>query len=218
MGTHNIGKTALGGQVTGTLQSRGLESKFIGEYATKARDTGLKINEGTTFEAQYWILFSQFAEELRLNREREGHPNYDVLVCDRGPDNYCYLAENLKEDPLALSIVLGIMEKAPYSRLYLLPIVNSEISKGTGTRSENINFRTSMDQAVRSFLNKHDIPYIDLPAPIRGDSFREEWTRIIVNQTLEDFGMPKRLMIPDSRSLRGLFHSLARILVTGYRR
>lgn len=195
IGTHGTGKTALAALIAGELNRRGIEAKFIGEIATKAKEKGLPINENTTIKAQLWILHQQFSEELALENERVDRPNYKVIICDRGPDNYCYLEHNLGEDAYALDMTLGHLKVAPYSQLYLLPVVDSRIVAGTGTRSLVPGFRQEMDHKVRKFLAQHNIDFMELPAPHKNDNFRDDWIKMIVNQTLKDLGHPEEYYI-----------------------
>ncbi len=189
--THGTGKTALAGLVEGELKRRAIEALAIREISTRARERGLPINEETTLMAQLWILFSQFAEELLYSQPRKTGHHYDVIICDRGPDNYCYLQHHCGDDNYALQLTLGHLQKFPYAKLYFLPAIEENISMGGGTRSINIEFQRIMDLKIRYFLQKHNIAYTELPTPHTQDNFRDEWVRIIVNQTLYDLGAPK---------------------------
>ncbi len=189
--THGTGKTALAGLVEGELKRRGIEAVAIREMSTRAREQGLPINEETTLPAQLWILHRQFAEELLYSQQRKTGHSYEVIICDRGPDNYCYLQHRCGDDPYALQLTLGHLTKFPYAKLYFLPIVEDAITIGGGTRSVNREFQLAMDQKIRDFLQEHQIEYTPLPRPQEHDNFRDEWVKIIVNQTLHDLGVPK---------------------------
>lgn len=195
IGTHGTGKTALAALIAGELKRRGIEAKFIGEIATRAKEKGLPINENTTVQAQLWILHNQFAQELTYASQRQDRPNYQVIICDRGPDNYCYLEKNLGRNEHALNMTLNHMKVSPYSRLYLLPIITSEIMVGSGTRALNPSFQIEMDRKVKEFLEEHDISFVKLPVPDEKDNFRNVWVSIIVNQTLKDLGIPEEFFI-----------------------
>ena len=195
LGTHGTGNTALAALIAGDLKRRGIEAKFIGEIATQAKEKGLPINENTTIKTQLWILHRQFAEELAFSSQRQDRPNYEVIICDRGPDNYCYLEHNLGKNNYALNITLGHLQVAPYSRLYLLPITNSDRIVGNGTRSVNIEFQKKMDLKIKEFLGEHNISFIELPVPHKKDSFRDDWIKMVVNQTLKDLGHPEEFFI-----------------------
>ncbi len=193
--THGTGKTALAALVAGELKRRGIEANFIGEIATEAKEKGLPINEGTTMEAQLWILHTQFSHELVYANKRKDRPNYEVIICDRGPDNYCYLEQNLGKNEHALQMTLNHMRMFPYSRLYLLPIVEADLVVGSGTRSLNPEFQKEMDRKIRKFLQEHGISHVELPLPEKGDDFRDSWVSIIVNQTIKDLGKPQECLM-----------------------
>ena len=191
--THGTGKSALAALVEGELKRRSLSTRVLREVATGASKIGLSINEATTKPAQLWILHQQFAQEIEHSQNGSNNPNYDVIICDRGPDNYCYLEKHHGEDQYALHMTLGHMELFPYSRLYLIPIVSDEIYVGEGVRSIDKGFQTEMDRVIREFLNKHQIPHTELPIPEDHDTWRDQWVKIVVNQTLKDLEKPEEL-------------------------
>ena len=170
--THGTGKTALAGLLEGELKRRGIGALALREMSTLARERGLPINEDTTLAAQLWILHRQFAEELVYHHHRQHAPNFSVLICDRGPDNYCYLRRRFGENAYALQLTLGHLKLFPYSRLYLLPMVGE--LENDGTRSLSHQFRLEMDTLIREFLQKHSLPFVELPLPAEGDLFRNE--------------------------------------------
>ncbi len=195
--THGTGKTSLAASIEGELKRRSVEAKYLGEIATKAKERGLPINQETTLEAQLWIILSQFREELFYSQKRLTPPNYQVLICDRGPDNYCYLKHNLKQDDqYALDITLGHIKKFPYSQTYLLPIINHALPAGSGTRDLDLDFRLHMDTEIRTFLATYNIAHLELPPPNPKDNFRQEWIKIIVNNTLKDLQKSSEIYIP----------------------
>ena len=188
IGTHGTGKSSLCTLVKGELQKRGIPTTTLLEAATKAREKGFPINKDTTIEAQLYISYYQCCQELIYHQDRSGLPNFDVVITDRGPDNYCYLAESVGENEYALSIIRSHMHLFPYSQIYLLPIVNHNITKGEGIRDMRTDFRLRMDKRIRSFLNEENIRYTELPMPDSNDRYREGWVRVVINRTLRDLG------------------------------
>ncbi len=187
--THGTGKTTLARLVEGELKRRGVEALTLPEISTMARERGLPINEETTLEAQLWILHRQFAEELMYSHPRQQGPNPDVIICDRGPDNFCYLERRFPDDPktrYALELVQGHLQHFKYNQLYLLPIVDKAIDVGAGVRSANPEFQQEMDDKIHQFLRQEQLAYSELPLPQATDNYRQEWIKIIVNQTLDD--------------------------------
>ncbi len=192
--THGTGKTALAGLIEGELKRRNIEARAIREMSTQARERGLPINEQTTKETQLWILYRQFAEELLHSQPRQSREAYQVIICDRGPDNYCYLKHRCGDDPLALNLTLGHLQQFPYNQLYLLPIVDEQIVDD-GTRSVDDAFQQAMDTEIRAFFIQHDIATVQLPLPQKDDHLRNEWVKIIVNQTLTDLNVDTKYFI-----------------------
>lgn len=193
--THGTGKTALAAIVEGELKRRNVEVTVLREMATEAKKLGLSINQETTKDSQLWILHRQFAQEIEYSKGGPGNPKYDAIICDRGPDNYCYLERRFGEDKYALSMTLGHLEKYPFSKLYLLPIVDNTEIKYNGVRDIKADFQEDMDQRIRSFLVTNRIDHQELPIPHQEDNYRDIWTQIIVNQTLKDLGCDKKYLI-----------------------
>jgi len=186
IGTHGTGKTSLAASVEGELKRRGIDSRFLRETSAEAKEIGLQINTETTLDAQMYILHTQFAQELRYANQHKNPPTYNAIICDRGPDNYCYLKHNLGESPEALSMTLNHLKLFPYTQMYLLPIVQETIQQGEGVRSLDKQFQQHMDQEIRAFLNQHQLPCYELPLPQTQDPLRREWLDIIIQKTMQD--------------------------------
>ncbi|MEK6970011.1 MAG: AAA family ATPase [Nanoarchaeota archaeon] len=193
--THGVGKTALAAYVEGNLIfGRGVRKvKRIEELSTRARDSGLPINENTTLAAQMWIQHQQFADEIFNTEARTTSPPNEVVICDRGPENYCYLKRRFGENESALQMTLGHLKWFPYSRIYLLPIVTGSSLVDDGVRSVDFAFQQEMDQEIRQFFNKYSIEHIELPQP--KEDFRSDWGKMVVNQTLKDLNKPEEYLI-----------------------
>lgn len=196
--THGTGKTTLASGIEHCLKQRGVEARHIREMATSAMERGLPINEEATPESQLFILHSQFRTELKYSGPRKLPPHYEVLACDRSYENFCYFENilgpedhDLREH--VLQIVLGHIKNFPYDRSWLVPIVDSHIDVGNDVRSTDREFQLTMDKKIRAFLHEHSIDYIELPSQLKEGGYRQEWTKIIVNQTLKDLGKPERL-------------------------
>lgn len=190
--SHSAGKTSLAASTEGKLKERDVEAKYLSEKSTEAKERGLKINEKTTLEAQLWILHRQFEDELIHTRPRKNGPNYEVLICDRGVDNYCYLEHNLGRNQYALEMTLGHAGMFPYDRIYFLPIVSKSIPAGSGIRSKKKAFQEAMGTEIKAFLNEYFPDFTELPVPDKEDQFRNEWVKIVVNQTLKDLNKPEK--------------------------
>lgn len=191
VGSNSVGKTALAILTAGELKRRGVEVERIEEAATDARKQGLPINEETTLESQLWILHSWCANRILYSVSRLGIPSPDVLIEDRGPENYCYLENKLGENKPALAMVLEHLNLFPYNKLYRLPIVE-KATIDNGVRSGSQTFRNIMDEKIIQFLDKHHIPYTNLPLPEDHDPLRDIWPRIVVNETLQALGRSEK--------------------------
>jgi len=83
IGTHGVGKTTLAYGLAMRLKQLGANVGFLEEVA---RRCPLQINEGTSLDAQTWILMETVRREIELDEL------YTEVVCDRSViDNYCYL-------------------------------------------------------------------------------------------------------------------------------
>jgi thymidylate kinase len=83
IGTHGVGKTTLAYDVCALLKKTGQNVELVAEMV---RRCPFPVNEGTTLEAQLWILHAQIAAEL------EAAQRAPTVICDRSVlDNYCYL-------------------------------------------------------------------------------------------------------------------------------
>ena len=83
IGTHGVGKTTLAYDVCALLKKQGQNVELVTEVA---RRCPFPVNEGTTLEAQLWILHTQIADELAAAQRAQ------TVICDRSVlDNYCYL-------------------------------------------------------------------------------------------------------------------------------
>ena len=129
IGTHGVGKTILALDVERKLRINGIETTTVKEIAREAARIGFPINQGTTLAAQMYILHQQMGQELDHSTIRVGAPHSSVVVSDRSVfDNYCYLERSLGRQNHALEMVLGHGKEFPYSRIYLLPITDGEIT------------------------------------------------------------------------------------------
>ena len=82
IGSHGIRKTTAALAFANVIQRAGRSVEFAREVV---RDNPLGINEGSSSEAQLWVLASQIRRELELA------PKAECLVTDRGVmDNFAY--------------------------------------------------------------------------------------------------------------------------------
>ena len=86
IGSHGVGKTTLCFELAARLKRRNIDVEIVREVA---RRCPLPINQGTTVEAQQWILHGQMMMEI------EAAAAHDAVLCDRSVlDNYCYMVHS----------------------------------------------------------------------------------------------------------------------------
>lgn len=158
IGSHGVGKTTLCFGLAARLKARDFSLEVVHEVA---RRCPLPINEGTSLEAQAWILHTQIAEELAAAAR------YPVIICDRAVlDNFTYLElahgsiehlERLVNDWLAT-----------YDQLVMVPITT--MPQADGLRAVDPNFQRKVEDRLRHQLELRRLDFLDL-APIA----REAW-------------------------------------------
>ena len=131
VGTHGVGKTTLCFDLAAQLKRLDLGVDIVKEVA---RRCPLPINEGTTYDAQAWILHTQIAEEIAATAE------YEVVICDRSVlDNYAYLVARVGRraefDPLVGEWVRG------YDALFKVPVLDAPSFDGTRAVSRRLPTR-----------------------------------------------------------------------------
>ncbi|MBL0169720.1 MAG: AAA family ATPase [Gemmatimonadaceae bacterium] len=169
VGTHGVGKTTLCFDLAAQLKRLDLGVDIVKEVA---RRCPLPINEGTTYDAQAWILHTQIAEEI------EAAAAYEVVVCDRSVlDNYAYLVARVGRrselDALVADWVRG------YDVLFKVPILGAP--SFDGKRAVSPSFQLEIDVIIDQLITAFDVPvqFLD-PAD------RDGWTL----RVLECLGLP----------------------------
>jgi len=148
IGTHGTGKTQICHELGSELIKLGIPIDYIGETARKV-PAWLEINEGTTLDAQEWILHTQIARELEARKDA-------VTLCDRGSiDNYAYL-QRLFKKPVLDGLVKW--HAGTYSLLLKVPI-NPDYLTYDGVRSINKPFQAEIDTILEKMLADFEIPF-----------------------------------------------------------
>lgn len=151
IGTHGTGKTTLAYSVTGELKRIGKNATMITEVARKCP---LPINENGTINSQLWMMSSQIAEEL------EADHRFSHVVCDRSIlDSYAYGIYSFGDNDLLKKLVEHWI--GTYDILFRVPIRHNLVPDGF--RSVNANFQKDVDLILLDLLNKHNVPFIELP-------------------------------------------------------
>lgn len=176
VGSHGVGKTGLANALAAAFIARNISTYTILETARellKQEPDLIKINEDTTLKAQAKILEYQFQKEI----EAEKLP-YEVIVCDRGFDNYLYMERKFGSQQEYVNLILRHIIEHPYTLIVKVPIVRNVLSYD-GMRSTDLEFQKDIDVMLDRFMEKHGIKHISLPEPVM--PYREDWTYRILN-------------------------------------
>ncbi len=163
IGTHGVGKTTLAYGLAARLKRRDVQLDVVVEVA---RRCPLPINEGTTLEAQSWILHSQIADELVAEARSP------VVICDRSVlDNYVYLlvASGRQE---SLESLLAFWCPT-YDLMVHVPILDRSEAAADGVRATDPAFRQRIDGRLRHELEHRRVDALALD-PQRRDAWLDE--------------------------------------------
>ncbi|MFX1295840.1 MAG: AAA family ATPase [Promethearchaeota archaeon] len=163
MGSHDTGKTTLGFSICGKLKTRHYHVDFVAEVARHI-PVQLTLNEGTNFDAQYWILNEQINEEI-LAKLRGAN----MIVTDRTVvDNYAYayraalphVKQILKKD-------LKVMEKKclhwvkTYDFLFYVAIPDKKM-EDDGFRAIEKQFQIEIDDSLCQIIKDWNLSVVRL--------------------------------------------------------
>ncbi len=177
VGTHGVGKTGLANALAAAFIARGISTYTILETArelTRIEPNIVKINEDTTLQAQARILEYQFERE----RAAETMP-YQVIVTDRGFDNYIYMERKFGSQSKYEALVIRHLIDHPYTLIVKVPITQNVLMYD-GMRSVDMAFQKDIDRRLNEFMEKHNIKHLKLPEPVM--PYREDWTYRILKQ------------------------------------
>ncbi|MHA1131428.1 MAG: AAA family ATPase [Candidatus Helarchaeota archaeon] len=153
MGSHDTGKTTLGFTICGKLKTRHYNVDYVAEVARHI-PIQLRVNQGTNFDTQYWILNEQINEEI-LAKLRGAN----MIVTDRTVvDNYAYayraalphIKQISKED-------LEVMEKKclhwvkTYDFLFYVTVPEKKM-EDDGFRDIDKKFQLEIDQNLNQIV------------------------------------------------------------------
>lgn len=174
VGSHGVGKTTLCFGLAARLKVRNVSLEVVHEVA---RRCPLPINEGTSLEAQAWILHTQIAEELHAQSR------YPLVLCDRGVvDNYAYLKHAFGDQPLLDHLVGGWM--STYDAVVLVPI--TELPGSDGMRAVDPVFQHAIEHGVRTELARRGVDFHDL-----SETPRDDWLARVERLVVERLATPQ---------------------------
>lgn len=163
VGTHGVGKTTLCFDLAAHLKRLDLNIDLVKEVA---RRCPLPINEGTTLDAQAWILHTQVAEEIAAMAM------YEVVVCDRSVlDNYAYLVARVGRRPELDQLVREWIKG--YDALFKVPVIQAPTFDGK--RAVSRQFQMEIDATIDELMRVFEVPVVALdPAN------REGWVPAVI--------------------------------------
>ena len=169
IGTHVVGKTTLCYELASQLKKRNADVELVREVA---RRCPLPINEGTTADAQSWILHTQICEEITAAA------THDIVLCDRSTlDNYCYMV-HAGGAAKAWDILLNEWLKT-YDHLVHVPIV--ERPSYDGIRAVNPRFQEQIQLLLDGMIAARGL------CPLRLEpTERSQWCDRILETLLPD--------------------------------
>jgi nicotinamide riboside kinase len=148
IGTHGIGKTTLTYELCTRLKKQDMDVGYIEELA---RRCPFPINEGTSLEAQTWILTMTIVKEIELSKI------YKHTICDRSVlDNYAYLYNKFGHIPALYDLAKYWIRT--YDLLVKVPI-NEQYLKADGVRSVNLSFQRVIDNRIDELLAETHTSY-----------------------------------------------------------
>jgi hypothetical protein len=169
VGTHGVGKTTLCFDVAAHLKRLDLGVDIVKEVA---RRCPLPINEGTTYDAQAWILHTQIAEEIAATAMNE------CVICDRSVlDNYAYLVARVGRRTEFEALVATWVQS--YDALFKVPVLSAP--RFDGTRAISTSFQTEIDERIETLIAALGVTVRHLEP---GD--RDGWTV----QVVRSLGLP----------------------------
>jgi nicotinamide riboside kinase len=171
VGSHGVGKTTLCFDLAAQLKRLDLGVELVKEVA---RRCPLPINEGTTPDAQAWILHTQMAEEIAAAAM------YEVVICDRSVlDNYAYLVARVGRRPELDPLVQNWVRT--YDALFKVPILSAP--SFDGTRAVSPSFQIEIDDAIDRLLEEFGVHVMALDP-----RDRDGW----IPNVLRTLGFPSR--------------------------
>lgn len=150
-GAHGVGKTTALFGVAGELMERGVGVRVVNE---SAEDCVFEINEGTSVEAQVWILNQQINWELEAQGKDPG-----VVLCDRTSlDAVAYLRAVVGR--VEAFEVWGKEWFRTYDYVVYFP-PREEFLVENGVRSTDGGFQERVDGEMRGLLEEVGVEEVD---------------------------------------------------------
>lgn len=149
-GAHGVGKTTLAQKL-----SEYFDLPVLEDIVVTAHHLGFVINEGTPLETQLWLTGKQLEQE-KINTN---------FVADKCIFDYYVYAHALDMDSALIEVAKKVaLNTHNYDHIFYIapefPIVDD------GLRSLNVDFQSGVDKVYLSFLQNHNIPYVQLTGSV----------------------------------------------------
>lgn len=155
IGTHSTGKTTLVQKLKNKLKELGKEVVIIQEHS---RNCPFPINEGTTIDAQKWIMQNQIDKELEIDHSDK------IMITDRATvDNFAYLHRVADEATSREYEKIAFDHSHTYDLIFKTQKLDIA-AVADGIRTTDEEFRNLIDNLINHFLQKNQVNYIPLQA------------------------------------------------------
>jgi len=155
IGAHSTGKTTLVQKLKEKLENLGKKVMVIREYA---RSCPFPVHEGTTIEAQKWIMQNQ------IEKENEVDHSDKILITDRATvDNFAYLHRIADEKTSKEYEDIAFNHGKTYNFIFKTHKLDIA-AKDDGFRTTDDDFRNLIDNLINQFLEKNQVEFIPLQA------------------------------------------------------
>lgn len=169
IGSHSVRKTNAVHSFAGAVGRSG-RSVEVGREVIRFNPLGM--NEGSTPEAQLWVIMAQIQQELELRNRA------DVLVTDRAVvDNFAYfLRATDGDDPFDVTPLVRRWAGTYDLFVRLLPDVSLRVD---GVRSTSDEFRDEIEAILNAILPTYvpDERLVTIPASEINEAF--DWAALI---------------------------------------
>ncbi len=176
MGSHDTGKTTLGYTICGKLKTQHYLVDYVAEVARHIPAT-LKVNEGTNFWTQYWILNEQINSEILAILR-----GANMIVTDRTVvDNYAYAyraalphVKQVKKNDLKVMEAKCVHWVKTYDFLFYVSIPSKKM-EADGFRATDKGFQLEIDECIKNIIEDWNLKVVTL----QGDN--DERIEIMLN-------------------------------------